>query len=116
MKPIDRVNTGKTQLTLDETRKLNAWLFQRAESGDEGATAVLTQLVLGLRSSEVLGRKVRDLDDGGRALCLPGGKTKNAHRSPELDSKSLRDLLPCQTLDKSADDLLFGPGKPLRHD
>ncbi len=116
VKPIGRVNTGKTQLTIDEARKLNAWLIQRAESGEEGATAVLTQLVLGLRSSEVLGRRVRDLDDGGRALCIPGGKTKNARRSLEIDSEPLRALLQRQTLGKSADDLLFGPGKPLHTD
>ena len=116
VKPIGRVNTGKTQLTIDEARKLNAWLIERAEAGEEGATAVLTQLVLGLRSSEVLGRRVRDLDDGGRALCIPGGKTKNARRSLEIDSEPLRALLQRQTLGKSADDLLFGPGKPLHTD
>ena len=116
VKPVGRVNTGKAQLTIDEARKLNAWLIHRAESGDEGATAVLTQLVLGLRSSEVLGRRVRDLDDGGRALCIPGGKTKNARRSLDIDSEPLRALLQRQTVGKSPDDLLFGPGKPLHND
>jgi integrase len=116
VKPVGRVNTGKAQLTIDEARKLNAWLIQRAESGDEGATAVLTQLVLGLRSSEVLGRRVRDLDDGGRALCIPGGKTKNARRSLEIESEPLRALLQRQTVGKSPEDLLFGSGKPLHND
>lgn len=116
VKPVGRVNTGKAQLTIDEARKLNAWLIQRAESDDEGATAVLTQLVLGLRSSEVLGRRVRDLDDGGRALCIPGGKTKNARRSLEIESEPLRALLQRQTVGKRPEDLLFGPGKPLHND
>lgn len=116
VKPVGRVNTGKAQLTIDEARKLNAWLIQRAESGDEGATAVLTQLVLGLRSSEVLGRRVRDLDDGGRALCIPGGKTKNARRSLEIESEPLRVLLQRQTVGKRPEDLLFGAGKPLHND
>lgn len=116
VKPVGRVNTGKAQLTIDEARKLNAWLIQRAESGDEGATAVLTQLVLGLRSSEVLGRRVRDLDDGGRALCIPGGKTKNARRSLEIESEPLRVLLQRQTVGKRPEDLLFGTGKPLHND
>ena len=116
VKPVGRVNTGKAQLTIDEARKLNAWLIQRAESDDEGATAVLTQLVLGLRSSEVLGRRVRDLDDGGRALCIPGGKTKNARRSLEIESEPLRVLLQRQTVGKRPEDLLFGTGKPLHND
>ena len=116
VKPVGRVNTGKAQLTIDEARKLNAWLIQRAESGDEGATAALTQLVLGLRSSEVLGRRVRDLDDGGRALCIPGGKTKNARRSLEIESEPLRVLLQRQTVGKHPEDLLFGTGKPLHND
>lgn len=116
VKPVGRVNTGKAQLTIDEARKLNAWLIQRAESGDEGATAVLTQLVLGLRFSEVLGRRVRDLDDGGRALCIPGGKTKNARRSLEIESEPLRVLLQRQTVGKRPEDLLFGTGKPLHND
>ncbi|MBL9005514.1 MAG: tyrosine-type recombinase/integrase [Myxococcales bacterium] len=116
VKPIGRVNTGKAQLTIDEARTLNAWLLQRAESGDEGATAVLVQLVLGLRSSEVLGRRVRDLDDGGRALCIPGGKTKNARRSLSIESEPLRALLQRQTVGKRPEDLLFGSGKLLTND
>lgn len=116
VKPIGRINTGKAQLTIDEARKLNTWLIARAESGDEGATAVLAQLVLGLRSSEVLGRRVRDLDDGGTALCIPGGKTKNARRSLAIESEPLRALLQRQTVGKRPDDLLFGSGKPLNND
>lgn len=116
VKPIGRINTGKAQLTIDEARKLNTWLIARAESGDEGATAVLAQLVLGLRSSEILGRRVRDLDDGGRALCIPGGKTKNARRSLAIESEPLRALLQRQTVGKRPDDLLFGNGKPLNND
>jgi integrase len=116
VKPIGRVNTGKSQLTIDEARKLNAWLIARGESGDEGATAVLAQLILGLRSSEVLQRKVRDLDDGGSALCIPGGKTKNARRSLAIESEPLRALLQRQIFGKQPDDFLFGPGKPLHTD
>ena len=116
VKPVGRINTGKTQLSIDEARKLNAWLITRAESGDEGATAVLMQLVLGLRSSEVLGRKVRDLDDSGRALAIPGGKTKNARRWLTIESEPLRALLQRQTAGKRPEDLLFGSGKPLTND
>ena len=37
-------------------------------------------LLLGMRASEVLCRVVRDLDDAGRVLWIPLGKTDNARR------------------------------------
>src|SRR5262245_11706725 len=58
VKPIDRPNVGKPQLRLDEARKLSDLLIHHAASGDMVAAALLMQLTLGLRSSEVLGRKV----------------------------------------------------------
>ena len=72
--------------------------------------------MLGLRSSEVLGRKVRDLDDSGRALAIPGGKTKNARRWLTIESEPLRALLQRQIAGKRPEDLLFGSGKPLTND
>lgn len=116
VKPVGRVNVGKAQLTIDEARKLNAWLIMRADSGDEGATAVLMQLVLGLRSSEVLQRRVRDLDDGGHLLRVPEGKTQNARRLLRIESEPLRALLQRQTQGKGTEDFLFGHGKPLHTD
>ena len=86
VRPVGRVNVGKAQLRIDEARRLCAVLLEHAET-DAGAVAVLLQLMLGLRSSEVLQRKVRDVDDGGRVLWIPGGKTRNARRRllvPEL--------------------------------
>ncbi len=41
-------------------------------------------MLLGLRSSEVLLREVRDLDDEGKVLWIPSGKTKNARRRLEV--------------------------------
>lgn len=86
VRPVGRVNVGKAQLRIDEARRLCAVLLQHAEA-DAGAVAVLLQLLLGLRSSEVLQRKVRDVDDGGRVLWIAAGKTRNARRRllvPEL--------------------------------
>ena len=86
VRPIGRVNVGKVQLRIDEARRLCAVLLERAET-EAGAVAVLLQLLLGLRSSEVLQRKVRDVDDGGRVLWIAAGKTRNARRRllvPEL--------------------------------
>lgn len=116
VKPIGRANVGKMQLTIDEGRRLYAWLIERATSGDEGATAVLMQLVLGLRSSEVLQRRVRDLDDRGHVLSIPTGKTKSARRFLQLGCEPLRALLQRQVQGKGAEDFLFGGGQPLHTD
>ena len=110
VKPVGRVNTGKHQLRLDEARKLNAWLVKQAEQ-DERATAVLTQLILGLRSSEVLRRQVRDVDDNGKLFCIESGKTKNARRWLEIRSPALQMLLAAQARGRKPDDLLFGTGR-----
>ena len=94
VRPVGRVNVGKTQLRIDEARRLCAVLLAHAPT-DDGAVAVLLQLMLGLRSSEVLHRKVRDVDDNGRVLWIPSGKTKNAKRRllvPELLQPILRRL------------------------
>lgn len=112
VKPVGRENSGKPQLRLDEARRLYAWLFQRAEQeGGEGAIAVLTQLVLGLRSSEVLNRRVRDIDDSGRLFCVESGKTKNARRWLEIQSEPLQRLLARQTAGRKPEDWLFGAGR-----
>jgi integrase len=94
VRPVGRVNVGKTQLRIDEARRLCNVLIEHAQS-DEGAVAILLQLMLGLRSSEVLNRRVRDVDDDGRVLWIPSGKTKNARRRlfiPELLQPLLRRL------------------------
>lgn len=103
-------NVGKPQLSLDEARRLARHLWPRATDGDEGAIALLTQLFLGLRSSEVLSRKVRDLDDAGRVLVIPFGKTENARRRLVVDER-LRPLLLRQAAGKAPDERLFGRGR-----
>lgn len=63
----------KPQLTVDESRQLDAWC--RARGGDPDAVITLAYLLLGARASELVRRDVRDLDDGGRLLLI--GKTKS---------------------------------------
>ena len=65
------------------------------------------QVLLGLRTSEVLRRRVRDLDDGGRVLVIPSGKTENARRRLEVP-ESLSDLLRILVAGKPADSYVFG--------
>lgn len=78
---VGRARTGKPQLRLDEARAftdeaLRAWQIER----DALALAALLALFLGLRASEALLRQVRDIDDGGRLLWIPHGKTRGARR------------------------------------
>ena len=46
----------------------------------------LLALTMGLRTSEVMNRVVRDLDDGARYLWIDEGKTENARRHLEVPS------------------------------
>jgi len=64
----------KARLTVDESRRLDAWC--RARGGNKYAVLTLAYLLLGTRASELCKRNVRDLDDGGRLLWI--GKTKTA--------------------------------------
>ena len=54
VKPVGKPRVGKDQLRIDEARRLTQVLLSAAEKGEEGAVATYTQLVLGLRTSEVL--------------------------------------------------------------
>lgn len=85
VEPIGRMNVGKRQLRLDEARTfadtaLRMWTEQR----DPLALAAACALFMGLRASEILERRVRDLDAGGTLLVIESGKTKNAARSPKI--------------------------------
>src|SRR6185295_11380491 len=71
------------------------------------------QLFLGLRPTEALIRVVRDLDDGGRVLWVPFGKTSNARRRLQVP-EVLRDILLKHVEGKAADAPLLGPvGEPI---
>lgn len=86
--PLERVkgtgrrSHGKAQLHADEARRFMTHALGRAEGGDMGALAALCALLLGLRASEIVGLRVRDVDDDGRVLWVAaqGGKTRAARR------------------------------------
>lgn len=107
VKPVGKPKVGKAQLRIDEARRFVAAAVARAEKGDPAATAALMALLLGLRAGEVLGRIVRDLDDGGRVLWITRGKTENARRRLEVP-EVLRPLLARLCEGKAPDALLFG--------
>lgn len=107
VKPVGKPRAGKDQFRIDEARRLTQVLVSAAEQGEEGAVATYMQLVLGLRTSEVLYREVRDLDDDGRVLWIPSGKTANARRRLDVP-EPLRTFLLAQAKGKSPERLLFG--------
>lgn len=110
VRAIGRMNVGKPQLRLDEVRQLVDLLRQHADAGHEVASALLLQLVFGVRSSEILHRQVRDVDDGGRVLWIPDGKTKNARRRLSI-AEELQPLVRRLVEGRAADALLIGAGR-----
>jgi integrase len=117
VKPIGRPRRGKLQLRIDEARKFVAIALNRARTLEVGATAALMQIFLGLRPTEAVVRIVRDLDDQGRVLWIPYGKTSNARRRLQVP-EVLRELLLQHAHGKPADAPLLGPageGMHTRH-
>lgn len=92
IRPIGKANAGKPQLRRDEAKRLIDVLLRHADAGDRSALALLVQLLMGLRSGEVLGLRKRDIDADGTILIVAGTKTKNAHRLLAI-APVLRDLL-----------------------
>lgn len=113
--PMGKVNAGKPQLRIDEARRFTeAALACFEETGQPLAIGALVALMMGLRTSEVRLRQVRDLDDAGRYLWGESGKTKNARRHLEVPVL-LRAYLLRLAEGKQPADLLFGAnpsGKP----
>lgn len=86
VKPIGRAQAGKRQLRQSEAEQLDRVLMVDAERGNEGALALLLQIYTGLRSGEILGLKVSDVEvvkarTGQQTqVHVTRGKTKNARR------------------------------------
>ena len=85
VRPVGKVNAGKPQLRMEEARRFTeAAISYFEETQRPLAVGALVALTMGLRSSEVLDRVVRDLDDGARYLWIDAGKTANARRHLEV--------------------------------
>lgn len=112
VKPVGQRSHGKTQITVDEARKLYQHCLKLAPR-DDGALAVLMALAMGMRAGEIVSRTVRDLDDGGRLLRVEPNeslafkpKTK-ASRRPVPIPADLQPLLKARTRHKLPTALLF---------
>lgn len=109
---------GKNGNTL-RVKEARAWYVKAvelAERGDEGATAALVALLLGMRASEITTRRVADLDEDsapGDLLWIPCSKTPAGRRTLEVP-EVLRPLLVRSTADKQPSAYLFEAedGKP----
>lgn len=94
------------------TRESRAWYakaLELADNDDEGAIAALTTLLLGLRASEVVSRKVRDLDDDeapGDLLWIADTKTEAGRRELVVPDVLRPYLLACAD-GKTPDRYLF---------
>ena len=104
---VGRANKGKLQLRTDEAKRLTDFLTERAALGEWRALALLTQLFLGLRSSEVLKLKKRDLDCDASVIVVDGTKTKNAKRRLALDAPIVKELLRKRAASMRPEALLF---------
>jgi integrase len=95
LKPLDTVARGVAGTVLAYA----TWQKKRSEPALLGP--------LGLRSSELLSFRVRDLDEGGTVLLIGRGKTANARRRPEVPD-FLRPHLLTLTANHAPEAFIFG--------
>lgn len=97
------------QLRIREARAWYAKALDLADGGDQGAIAALVALLLGLRASEIVTRRVGDLDDDaevGDVLWIEDTKTEAGRRTLDVPDV-LRPLLVSCREGKTADRFLF---------
>lgn len=120
VQPVGRPNRGKKQLRFEEAERFITAGFRLFEEQDDWiALAAITALLLGLRASETLHLRVRDLDCGGTKIWVAAidsyrGKTINARRDPEVPSVLQLRLVKLAS-GRAPDAYLFGTartGKP----
>lgn len=118
VRPQGQPRSGKSLLQVEEANRfVSAALKMHDEGNDVLALGSVVALLLGLRASEVLRRRVSDVRDDGNLLSLGEGKHSNARmtvRVPSLLAERLMKL----AAEKRPDDLLFGTdsrGQPRHH-
>jgi integrase len=104
VEPEGRKVTRKGHLRIDEARAYrDAALDDATDSGLAAALALL----LGLRAGEVVGLRVRDVDDGARVLWIDGAKTDAGDRHLEVPEE-LRARLRRRIANRAPEERLFG--------
>ena len=99
VKPIGKRKKGKVQLRPSEARRLYAECLRRADghrdnrrtrSRTDGALAILVAVLLGLRASEIVNGKGRDIDEG--VWYVEDSKTPTGRRTVEIPEPLLARL------------------------
>ena len=106
---VGKARAGKPQLRQDEARRLSDYLVKEASNGELPALALLVQVILGLRSGEVLNLRKRDLDCHATVVVVDGTKNKNARRNLELHAPMVRELLLQRCSSLGPDSFIFAP-------
>ncbi len=106
VRKLGRAKAGKAQLTADEARRFLDVALGQSGQGDVFALAAAMQLGLGLRSSELLLRQVRDVDEAGAVLRVPFGKTDRAARRLQVP-EVLRPYLLSRVAGRAQQEKLF---------
>ncbi len=115
VRPIGRARAGKPQLRIDEARRFSeAAVAVYSEEGNPLAIGVLLALTMGLRTSEILNRVVRDVDDGGKYLWIDAGKSAKARRHLDVPAH-VQPLLQQLIAGRDASEPLFGLSKVTGH-
>lgn len=112
----DRAHHGKegNEFRIREARTWYAKALDLADLRDEGAVGTLVAMLLGMRASEIVSRRVSDLgedEEPGDLLWIPDTKTPAGRRQLEVP-EVLRPLLVALADGKNADRYLFEAEKP----
>lgn len=115
-----RRTTRKPQLRFEAARKWYDTAMELAETGDDGAIAALLALIMAMRASEIVTRKVCDVDtleERADVLWIPDSKTEAGQRILEVPPE-LRPLLIGLVEARPANGWLFPTtkGESGRHD
>lgn len=79
VKGVGKRKSGKRKPTGNELRTWYAYVWQRAKNGHEPALAVVMELAMALRSSDITRRLVRDVDLDGTQLIIEDGKSEKSN-------------------------------------
>jgi integrase len=105
------------ELRVKQARAFYGKALEMASGSDEGATAALVAMLLGLRAREIVLRRVADLDEDeapGDLLRIPCSKTPAGRRTLEVP-EVLRPVLLACAADKAPERYLF-EARPDRDD
>jgi len=89
VKGIGKRRSGKRKPTGNELRAWYAFVWARVERGDDAAIAIMMQLAMALRSSDLTRRLVRDVDLDGTQLIVEDGKSEKSNE-PRIIAEKLR--------------------------